>query len=89
MNPEKPGYLSTEFWRTIGIDVIAVAKTLGWLPAADMTTAEGWWKELVVSAGILLAAIVSGYTYVKGRIDLKKTKLLANASTNTSVNATV
>lgn len=79
MEPEKPGWLTSEFWRSIGSGLAAFVPFLaglGVLPSG--TDAQALSKSIVLAVAAIGAAIievVALWRYVSSRTDVKVAKV--------------
>lgn len=64
----KPGYKTTEFWMTLGTQVLTIAVILGVVPSDDIDML-GKAIAGVISGVVSLITLV---TYVRGRVELKQ-----------------
>lgn len=63
----KPGFLTSEFWVTLIVQVVGMAATMGYLNPDE---AEAW-QKLAVQLGGLIAQVVSMIFYSIGRKNVK------------------
>lgn len=67
----KPGVKTTEFWLTLGSQVIPVLVLLGVLTEDEGNTANTAWAEIVKSAFALLGAAIPVAVYIWSRAKVK------------------
>ncbi len=79
--PDKPGYMTTEFWVTLGVIVFAVFERFGYEKEVVLGAADNWVDMLVnlISSGtgsitlIVIGVVVWGYQ--KRRAEIKAAAL--------------
>lgn len=72
MQPVKPGFQTSEFWLTVGLQLVAFLVLLGWIAPQDRTTVEGAVSAAVQSVGALLASGGVLWRYIAAREYLKQ-----------------
>lgn len=83
--PGKPGYMTTEFWATVGVIAWAILQRSGINPEQAQKLAENWIDSLVtyISTGqgniglIVVGFLIWGYQ--KRRAEIKKAQLMKDA----------
>jgi len=82
-DPAKPGYMSTEFWATVGVIGFALLEKFGFSKEQVMESADNWVQSLanLIQGGSgSIALIVIGFLvwgYQKRRAEIKRTKIIA------------
>jgi hypothetical protein len=67
----KPGYKTSEFWTTLGVQVTGLAVILGFVNGADVTRITDGWSQCVTAIFTILAQAAAAFHYLKARTDLK------------------
>jgi len=75
----KPGFLTSEFWVTVGINIVGLLALFGvFTPEqsammnADLPQMGELVNKIIVDVSAFAAMIVSAYKYITGRAEVKK-----------------
>lgn len=71
MQPQKPGYLTTEFWVTVVTQIVTVLVLTGAVKAADAADLKDATSKAVVSAAALIASAATVWRYIASRTSVK------------------
>lgn len=71
----KVGLHTTEFWVTLGVQIVSILSVLGWLTPEDADK----YSKAAVQVGGLIAMIVSAAYYSSNRARVKSSRAIAEA----------
>ena len=78
-NNIRPGYRSTEFWVTVGVQVVGILALFGiFTPeqvkdlGSQLPEVGTLIKEIITDVTALGAMVITAYRYITGRSDVKK-----------------
>lgn len=72
MNVMKSGFLTTEFWQTLAMQILALLVLAGVVSTSDSSTIAGALTNAITAVGVLIAAMKVVVAYINGRIALKQ-----------------
>lgn len=80
----KSGFISSEFWATMVVQLIGIAVAFGWIEAKDAPMLGDIITRVIEGVTALIAIVV----YIKGRLDLKKIQLQQQQQTSVTATTT-
>ncbi len=71
MNPQKPGWMTSEFWLSLATQVVAVLVLTGVIKPGDQQTILGATANIVTGVFAIVSSTITLLTYIQGRNALK------------------
>lgn len=75
MEPEKPGWMTTEFWLTLVAQVVALLVLFGVVSVADKDSVTGTMGRAVENVFAVVGSAAAIWQYIRSRTDVKQQAL--------------